>query len=984
MVRRKFKWKLAFFFYLILLNVFTKSFPIDTTIKSTTIADTVFNNIQALELPTIEPSPKNEVTEATKSTVNATVGVVNGTRNVPFRDIREGQQVKQYAIEISVNGNSFDGRAVLFVELDRNTREDPILLHFEDLNIKSVQASVFTAANPIDADFFDDDGILEISPQLIASSYVLFIEYSGQLENGGRGFHLGQYGDNNYLAMNLHPTNARRVFPCMDEPTESSTISFTFNGLNYNHIVSNALLQENSPNQFRALEGPAHRWGMVAHNLENILVPTTNVLVFARAGLFGQDAQASVAINSYFNTLNTWTNKDYFEIILDQDGRMLILVLPDLSKDWYSLSVMGIWEGHVFMEMSHSVKQRSVALIKIAEAMARQWFGYVIYPENWKYQWVISGLGSYAAWDIFRTFQQGITVNDVTLLDANTLFVTEVIQESLLLDGYASAQVLEPEDNLFEEDEIRYYINGLVKVKAPAIFRMLRLILGDEEHDFIQSAAQALLNTRSLETVNSHDFYDSVNSEWMHANNGMFDDIEEYMETWLFNTGYPIVHVGLRQGGVLLTQERFGFSTVNQVNYLVPITFTTSLNPNFEDDNIYPISMMDQTMTLDMALEEESWVLLNIQGQGYYRVNYDNDLWERIIEALDDPDRREEIHPLNRATLVDDALNLARAGKLSYETAFEVVLTMHHETEYAVWKAFVRNMDFLRKRLTALVFDDEDLDPDIYLRMVRRTIGRVENEIGFYPDPQINEPAMVSMTRGLVMDHACRSNYNPCIAAAVDWFYDSNRDEPTVNPDIPHDIRPAVYCTMVREGDENVIEALYARLDIEPTQYERTVILESLACSQDRNFINTLLEETIAVNSPYNLDERSKIFAAVASSGYENTFAAMSFMTLRTNEIRRMYGGPEKLEEMIYVLANNVADADQSSDFRIWINSMNSNLEDSQLAAESYNEMVNEHLAWDNAHMDFVYEWIDENDAPTLAVSLVLLMLTISITLFNH
>lgn len=36
---------------------------------------------------------------------------------------------------------------------------------------------------------------------------------------------------------------------------------------------------------------------------------------------------------------------------------------------------------------------------------------------------------------------------------------------------------------------------------------------------------------------------------------------------------------------------------------------------------------------------------------GYYRVNYDNVLWERIIEALNDPDRRAEIHPLNRATV---------------------------------------------------------------------------------------------------------------------------------------------------------------------------------------------------------------------------------------------------------------------------------------------------------------------------------------------
>lgn len=65
--------------------------------------------------------------------------------------------------------------------------------------------------------------------------------------------------------------------------------------------------------------------------------------------------------------------------------------------------------------------------------------------------------------------------------------------------------------------------------------------------------------------------------------------------------------------------------------------------------------------------------------------------------------------------LIDDSLNLARAGLIDYETPFEVVLAMEHETEYAPWKAFIRNMDFLRRRLVALVEEDEDLDPDIYL-----------------------------------------------------------------------------------------------------------------------------------------------------------------------------------------------------------------------------------------------------------------------------
>lgn len=36
---------------------------------------------------------------------------------------------------------------------------------------------------------------------------------------------------------------------------------------------------------------------------------------------------------------------------------------------------------------------------------------------------------------------------------------------------------------------------------------------------------------------------------------------------------------------------------------------------------------------------------------GYYRVNYDFEMWERIIMALENPETREVIHPINRATV---------------------------------------------------------------------------------------------------------------------------------------------------------------------------------------------------------------------------------------------------------------------------------------------------------------------------------------------
>ena len=82
---------------------------------------------------------------------------------------------------------------------------------------------------------------------------------------------------------------------------------------------------------------------MVAHNLPNINIPVTNVLLYGRQGVTNQDSIASVAINSFYTNLNEWTNKEYTDIVNDQDGRMSIVVVPDVATDWHALSSVTIW-----------------------------------------------------------------------------------------------------------------------------------------------------------------------------------------------------------------------------------------------------------------------------------------------------------------------------------------------------------------------------------------------------------------------------------------------------------------------------------------------------------------------------------------------------------------------------------------------------------------------------------------------------------------
>lgn len=72
---------------------------------------------------------------------------------------------------------------------------------------------------------------------------------------------------------------------------------------------------------------------------------------------------------------------------------------------------------------------------------------------------------------------------------------------------------------------------------------------------------------------------------------------------------------------------------------------------------------------------------------GFYRINYDQRNWNLLIKILNDQTRFQEIHPINRAQIIDDAMNLALSGRLDYKTALDITSYLSHEKSYVPWKA---------------------------------------------------------------------------------------------------------------------------------------------------------------------------------------------------------------------------------------------------------------------------------------------------------
>lgn len=204
MVRTKIKWKFVLI-NIIVSCVITKSLPLERAKQSLAVvnSDTVFTDTEFSQLPVIvvndpidDPVPTTEVPTETPVPLNGDADGIDsnatGLSNTLFRNVRPGQDARQYSVEITINGRSFDGRAVIQVQLTDATREDPIAFHVEDLNILSVRTGIFTEVNAIAADFDVEDGVLEIEPQQEAANYIVVIEYTGSLD-GGVGLYEGDF-----------------------------------------------------------------------------------------------------------------------------------------------------------------------------------------------------------------------------------------------------------------------------------------------------------------------------------------------------------------------------------------------------------------------------------------------------------------------------------------------------------------------------------------------------------------------------------------------------------------------------------------------------------------------------------------------------------------------------------------------------------------------------------------------------------------------
>uniref|UniRef100_A0A8C1XFT1 ERAP1-like C-terminal domain-containing protein n=1 Tax=Cyprinus carpio TaxID=7962 RepID=A0A8C1XFT1_CYPCA len=318
------------------------------------------------------------------------------------------------------------------------------------------------------------------------------------------------------------------------------------------------------------------------------------------------------------------------------------------------------------------------------------------------------------------------------------------------------------------------------------------------------------------------------------------------MDRWTLQMGYPVVTISKNDSldnSVTISQEHFIYDTDAKIQnpelfnksfqWQIPLTLAVGNSSHISTETIIWVSNKTETHRVG-HVDGEMWLLGNINQTGYFRVNYDLHNWRLLIQQL--MTNPTIISVGNRAGLIDDVFNLARAGYLPQNVPLQMISYLSQETEFLPWHAASRALYQLDKLLDRT--EDHSLFSDYVLRQVEPKYLKF-GWPATSPDGSFMQVAyQAEELQREVMMLACSFGNKHCHRQAVslisDWI-SSNKNR------IPPNVRDIVYCTGVSLMDEDVWEFIWMKFHSSTAISEKKVLLEALTCSDNIFLLNRLL-----------------------------------------------------------------------------------------------------------------------------------------------
>jgi len=859
----------------------------------------------------------------------------------------------QFTDSQDMTGFRFTGDVM--IQLDVINSTDKIVLHAKLLTIPKETIVVTASGQNVPVVELTEDKRLEfltikLERALDVGSPVWgMIKFSGPLSGDLAGLYMSRFNDSgvmrNILTSQMEPTDARKAFPCMDEPALKATFNISIERRPEMMTLSNTVIYKNetiengqwvvdyySPTPKMA----TYLLAIIVANfvrLENSTNDGKKVYTYVRPNAIDQARYASGIAARIQDHYAQFYNIDY---PLQQQAHVAV---PD-----FAAGAMENWGCIIYREtallydptMSTAVNKQRVAIV-VAHELAHMWFGDLVTPAWWDDIWLNEG---------FASFMEYIGVDSVeptwNMLEQ---FIPEELHLVMRTDALMTSHPIY--QSAYNPDEIMALFDSISYSKGASVIRMMYSFLGP---DIFKAGITRYLNENKYGSITYKDLFRSLSLTSAEYNNTV--DVTSVMSTWLLQMGYPVVHLSYNNvtGVVALSQNRFLLMAQDgAANQTSPYNFIWSVPVNIATnlvgfDNLITEFLYEKQGTMQIAPGAQ-WIIGNAYESYYYRVNYDESMWTAITNQL--MTNHTAIASANRAQLIDDVFSLARPGVVSQVVALNVSQYLSEEVEYVPWTAASSNFGYIRRMLA------ETPGIDLLQRYMQKQIRKAYNNVTW--NETRDDPHLTQRLRILSIDLACTYKDPSCLSEASEQFKNlasSNSVSVGVN------VRGAAYCYGIKKGGTVEWNQAFEKYTTSNLATEQVMILQALACT-DQAFI---LAEYLRMTNNESLIRRqdmTTVFVYVARNTNGQQLA-WDFIRVNWNTIYSRFA-VFSLSNILSAVTESFSTQARLDELQAFIQENANKLGSAQRTAQQAVESTKANIAWRQANEQRVYQWLQEH-----------------------
>lgn len=691
------------------------------------------------------------------------------------------------ALALDEKNHTFSGSVKIFG--NTTAKDTPIKLHAKDLDITQAKiddlATIHTTG--------DSDTITLSVDDLPAGEHSVTLEFSGTITDAMHGLYPCYFEvdgvKKELFATQFESHHAREVFPCIDEPAAKATFALELTTSYHKAMLSNMPVRRKSEVD-----------GKFVTTFDTTPRMSTYLLAFVVGDLKNKSAKTKSGVE-----VNVWATPaqpdSHLDFPLDIAVRTIEfydeyfgipyplpkadhVALPDFSS-----GAMENWGLITYREMAlladkktTSIASRRYVATVIAHETAHQWFGNLVTMNWWNDLWLNES---------FATLMEYISVDALEpkwniWLDFATSESVVAMQRDAI-DGVQSVQV-----DVNHPDEISTLFDGaIVYAKGARLLRMIQHYIG---HDAFRTGLKSYFSKHAYGNTVGNDLWD----ELAKASGKPVADI---MNTWISQSGYPMVSVERDGNSVTLSQGQFFVGPHKESTKLWPIPLDASLPT-------VPAVMSDKSL----SFEASESLVLNVNGTAHYITNYDETTKKHLIEDV----KSGNLSTIQRAQLLNEATLLANGGVSSNSKLIPLLEAYKDETLESVWDMISLGIGNLKK------FVDYDQEAEDALRALSARLASTQYARLGWESVQ-GEDEEDTKLRSTVIGLTLYGEVREALNTAYEIYDGTELD------DIDPELRPLILSSVVRYGNAEIVDALLKK-------YKTT---QSVELKQDLNIALT-------------------------------------------------------------------------------------------------------------------------------------------------